>query len=80
MSAVKKEKSKPNLVKLTKESTRLKLVNAKRVEDAQTFLNLIHVDTKEEFLFKNGKKREEQKYIYVATAQDDWDEWGFSKE
>lgn len=80
MSAVKKEKSKPNLVKLIKESTRLKLVDAKRVEDAQTFLNLIHLDTKEEFLFKNGKKRKEQKYIYVATAQDDWDEWGFSKE
>lgn len=80
MSAVRKEQSKRNLVKVTEESTRIKLINAKRVEDAQAFLNLIHVDTKEEFLFRNGKKLDEQKYIYVATAQEKWDEWGFSKE
>lgn len=80
MNTVRKEQSRPNLLKSIKEKNVFALTNARRVEQAQTFLNLIHVDTKEEFLFKNNKKREEQKYIYVATAQDDWDEWGFEKD
>lgn len=71
MSALKFEDDKPNLIRLAKDDEVIKLINAKYVEQAQMFLNLLH---------PNDERFCNDKYIYIATNQDNkWSEWAFER-
>ena len=70
--AVKKD-YKHNSIKQLKESKTIRLLNASRIEQAETFFNLLH---------SNSYLEHESKFIVLANSSNSgiWEQWGFKKE
>lgn len=64
---------KHNAIKQLKESKTIRLLNASRIEQAETFFNLLH---------SNSYLKDESKFIVFAnqSSSDGWEQWGFKKE
>lgn len=64
---------KHNAIKQLKESKTTRLLNASRIEQAETFFNLLH---------SNSYLENESKFIVFAnqSSSDGWEQWGFKKE
>lgn len=73
LSNLARKEYKHNAVKQLKESKTIRLLNASRIEQAETFFNLLH---------SNSYLKDETKFIVFANKSSNgvWEQWGFKKE
>lgn len=73
MSNLARREYKHNAIKQLKETKTIRLINASRIEQAETFFNLLH---------SNSYLEDESKFIVLAnqSSSNGWEQWGFKKE